>query len=90
MNIDYQNFIFDDIKSNSNNLKRAKAKVLSVEEDNTSALVETIGDGIRIVLYNKTNELISIGDIVTVEYSKFLSSKTGYIILRNGKPKFMK
>ncbi len=86
MNINYSYFV-DTI--NTSEIKRIKAKIISASEDNKSAVIETLDQETRLELYNKSGELLSVGDYVTVEYSDLLSSKTAYIYMRNGIPQYM-
>lgn len=78
--------IFEPEKISS--IKRIVGKVKSVTTDNCYAIVETMDKGCQIKLQNKCGEVLKSGDFVVVEYNKILSSKTGNIIRRNGKPKF--
>lgn len=80
--IDYKNFL--GVANINNGKNQIKARVLDVDSNNSKALVETIDGSLRIKLNNKTGELLSIGDYVTVEYDKILTQKNAYISFRNG------
>lgn len=80
--IDYKKFL--GITNINNNKNQIKARVLDVDSNNSKALVETVDGLLRIKLNNKTGELLSIGDYVTVEYDKILTKKNAYISFRNG------
>lgn len=84
-NISFDCFV--DIK-NDTTKNTVKARVLSANADNTKAIIELIDKSTQLNLINKTGEILSSGDYVTIEYSKVLSSKTAYISFRNGSPKF--
>lgn len=84
--IDYKKFL--GITNINNSKNQIKARVLDVDPNNSKALVETIDGSLRIKLNNKTGEMLSAGDYVTIEYTSVLSSKTAYISFRNGSPKF--
>lgn len=80
--IDYKNFL--GITNINNGKNQIKARVISVDANNSKALVETVDGSMRIKLNNKTGELLSVGDYVVVEYDKMLTKKNAYISLRNG------
>lgn len=83
----YNNFIGSSNTATAK--KQIKARVIEVNSENTKALVETIDNELRVLLYNKTGELLKVGDYVVVEYTKLLSEKNAYISFRNGAPRFL-
>ena len=76
-------------ENNNKQIKRISGKIVSVTKDNCYAVVSLSDGSNQMKFTNKTGEILSAGDNVWIEYSaSFLSSRTGYIAHRNGKPKF--
>jgi hypothetical protein len=77
--------------SDTNNIKRIKGRVKTVTDDNKYATVTLLNDESETAtkLLNKSSEILKSGDYVTVEYSNIFSSKTAYILRRNGSPRFV-
>lgn len=63
-------------------IKRVMGKVTSVNSTYTMAYISVVGSNATILLPNKTNQILEVGDFVWVHYWQSLTD--GYIAVKNG------
>ena len=86
--INYNNLslLYGDTKTKKSGYQRIPAIVKAVDSDNAYATVKLAGDDNLIKFINKSGEVLSVDDSVYVEYYNG-NLTSGYIAMRNGKPK---